>query len=59
MRENHVSDVISARIRHFRLEKDYSQEYMAEKLGMTQSGYSRAENNAGEMSMNKLEEIAG
>ena len=58
MQGEYITDSISSRIRHFRLEKEYSQEYMAEKLGMTQPGYSRTENNAGEVSINKLDEIA-
>ena len=58
MRDENLTDLIGARIRQFRLEKEYSQEYMANRLGITQSGYSRSENNAGEMSVSKLNEIA-
>lgn len=42
-----TSPMLGAKLRHFRDKKNYSQEYMAEHLGVTQSTYSRWE--AGEV----------
>jgi len=38
-----TSPMLGAKLRHFRDKKNYSQEYMAEHLGVTQSTYSRWE----------------
>jgi transcriptional regulator with XRE-family HTH domain len=49
-----TSRMLGAKLRHFRDKKNYTQEYMAERLGVTQSTYSRWE--AGE-SVPKLDAL--
>lgn len=54
-----VSDKgILFRIKEVRNEKGYSQEYVAEKLGMKQSGYALLENGRNSMSLKMLLQIA-
>jgi len=48
---------ISKKIRFFRDQKDYTQEYMALKLGMAQNSYSKIENNPDSIPLKRLEEI--
>jgi transcriptional regulator with XRE-family HTH domain len=49
---------ISDKIRHIRELKDLTQEYMANKLGITQSGYSKIEMGTVDVTYSKLTEIA-
>lgn len=49
---------IADKIRHIRELKDLTQEYMAQKLGITQSGYSKIEMGNVDVSYSKLTEIA-
>ncbi len=48
---------MSAKIRQIRKDKEYSQEYMASQLGMTQNNYSRIENNPETASEERLDDI--
>lgn len=41
-------------IKYFRMERGYSQEYMAEQLGITQAGYANWEKGNRELSYNNL-----
>ena len=45
-------------IRRIRREKDFSQEYMAEMLGLSQSQYSRIENNECSIDLEKTKKIS-
>lgn len=49
---------INENIKSIRELKNYTQEYMAFKLGITQAGYSKMERNGSRVSFEKLEEIA-
>jgi transcriptional regulator with XRE-family HTH domain len=49
---------INENIKSIRELKNYSQEYMAFRLGITQAGYSKMERNGSRISFEKLEEIA-
>jgi len=49
---------ISDNIRSIRELKNYTQQYMALRLGITQAGYSKIENGANAIRLEKLEEIA-
>lgn len=49
---------IEEKIRNIRELKNYTQEYMAEQLGMTQAAYSKIENGSTRLTMSKLEDIA-
>src|ERR1700710_2652240 len=46
------------KLRLFREFRNYSQEYIAEKLGITQNTYSRIENNQTKMTAERLEKLA-
>lgn len=47
------------KIRTLRMLRGYSQEFMAENLGMTQTSYSRIETNQQKLTAEVLEKIAG
>ena len=49
---------INENIKSIRELKNYTQEYMAFRLGITQAGYSKMERNGSRISFEKLEEIA-
>ena len=49
---------ILANIRNARIAKDYSQEYMAFKLGISQNAYSKIELGYSSVTVNRLFEIA-
>jgi transcriptional regulator with XRE-family HTH domain len=49
---------VSEKIKHLRELKNYTQEYMAVQLGMTQAGYSKIESGQTDVTYSKLEEIA-
>src|SRR5690606_20040247 len=49
---------IEEKIRNVRELKNFTQEYMAEKLGITQAGYSKIESGATKLSYSKLAEIS-
>lgn len=49
---------IEEKIRKMRELKNFTQEYMAEKLSITQAGYSKIESGATKLSYNKIEEIS-
>jgi len=49
---------IEEKIRNVRELKNFTQEYMAEKLGITQAGYSKIESGATKLSYTKLAEIS-
>lgn len=51
------SQEISTKIRRFRENKDYTQEYMAYQLNISQNNYSRLEKEPENMSLKRLEEI--
>lgn len=53
-----MSSNINDNIRSIRELKNYTQEYMAVRLGITQAGYSKIEKGNAKMSFEKLEEIA-
>lgn len=50
---------IGEKIKKIRELRNYTQEYMAEKLSMTQTGYGKIERNESEISFQKLTRIAG
>ena len=58
MKNRNEFDLLGPKIRHFRQQKDYSQEYMARELGLTQTSYSKIEKNASETSLDRLRKIA-
>jgi transcriptional regulator with XRE-family HTH domain len=58
MKKENKYDYLGPKIRHFRQLKDYSQEYMAFKLGLTQTSYSKLEKNASEASLDRLHKIS-
>ncbi|MBF4471362.1 helix-turn-helix transcriptional regulator [Flavobacterium sp. HJJ] len=49
---------IKKKIKNIRELKNYTQEYMAEQLGITQAGYSKIEKGKTDLGYSKLEEIA-
>ena len=49
---------ISSKIRKMRQEKGFTQEYMAEKLGMTQSAYCKIERDDRKINFDKITRIA-
>lgn len=57
MKNTNDFDLLGFKIRHFRQQKDYSQEYMARQLGLTQTSYSKIEKNASEASLDRLRKI--
>lgn len=50
---------IAAKIKKVREIKGFSQDYLAEKLGISQSAYSRIEKNEINITLEKLDKIAG
>jgi transcriptional regulator with XRE-family HTH domain len=50
--------LIAEEIRRLRMAKSFSQDYMAEKLGITQQAYSKIENQVSEASLSRLQQIA-
>ncbi|MBC9813911.1 helix-turn-helix transcriptional regulator [Crocinitomicaceae bacterium CZZ-1] len=58
MNEQEKEIRIGKKIRQLRELKDYSQEYMAEKLGMSVPGYSRIERNEVDVNIEKAYQIA-
>lgn len=57
-KSNSMSGKINENIKNIRELKNYTQEYMAFRLGITQAGYSKIERNGRKISFEKLEEIA-
>jgi transcriptional regulator with XRE-family HTH domain len=55
---NFMSTRINDNIKIIRELKNYTQEYMALRLGITQAGYSKIEKGSSTVSFEKLEEIA-
>lgn len=53
-----MSGEINENIKSIRELKNYTQQYMAFRLGITQAGYSKMERNGSRISFEKLEEIA-
>ncbi len=49
---------VEEKIRGIRELKNFTQEYMAEKLGMTQAGYSKIESGGTKLTYSKIEEIS-
>ncbi len=49
---------INNSIKNIRELKNYTQEYVADRLGMTQAGYSKIEKGISKVSLKKLQEIA-
>ena len=49
---------VGTKIRNLRELKDYTQEYMASSLGITQSTYAKIEKNETPISLSRLDEIA-
>lgn len=49
---------VEEKIRNIRELKNFTQEYMAKKLGITQAGYSKIESGATKISYSKLSEIS-
>lgn len=50
--------LIADQIRRLRTAKSFSQDYMADKLGITQQAYSKIENHVSEASLSRLQQIA-
>jgi transcriptional regulator with XRE-family HTH domain len=57
MDETMENKEISTKIRRYRESKDFTQEYMASQLGMTQNSYSRIEKEPESVPLKRLEEI--
>jgi len=57
MDEKNKNREISTKIRRFRESKDYTQEYMARRLNISQNSYSRLEKEPENMSLKRLEDI--
>ncbi len=57
MNKTHSIKRLGTKIRKYRELKDYSQEYMAQKLNINQSQYSRIEKNASDISIEKALKI--
>lgn len=55
--EKNMATTIKNKIRNIRELKNYTQEYMAERLGVTQAGYSKIEKGKTSLSYDKLVEI--
>jgi len=55
--EKNMATPIKNKIRNIRELKNYTQEYMAERLGVTQAGYSKIEKGKTSLSYEKLVEI--
>src|ERR1700760_2800942 len=53
---NHL--MTGQKLRLLREDRNYSQEYIAEKLGITQNAYSRIENNQTRLTAERLEKLA-
>ena len=53
-----MSTEIGTNIKRIREFKNYTQNYMADKLGISQNVYSKMENNISPITINRLEEIA-
>ena len=51
-------NAIEEKIRNMRELKNFTQEYMAEQLGITQAGYSKIESGNTKLTYNKIEEIS-
>jgi len=49
---------IGNKIKKIRELKNYTQEYMADRLGINQSGYSRLENDTSDISLSQLDKIS-
>jgi transcriptional regulator with XRE-family HTH domain len=58
IQRNHLPLMTGQKLRLFREFRNYSQEYIAEKLGITQNTYSRIENNQTKMTAERLEKLA-
>lgn len=50
--------LIAEEIRRLRMAKSFSQDYMAEKLGIRQQAYSKIENQISEASISRLQQIS-
>ncbi len=48
----------SEKLRKLRIEKGYSQEYMAAKLGLSQSAYSKIERGKTKLTIERLERLS-
>ena len=53
-----MKTLVGKKIRKIRLEKGYSQEYMAQRLSMSAAGFSKIERGETDMSLGKVVEIA-
>lgn len=53
-----IVGTISKNIKRFRENRDYTQEYIASKMGISQSAYRKFESGETEISLSKLEKIA-
>ena len=53
-----MGEKINSSIKSIRELKNFTQEYVAERLGMTQAGYSKIEKGITTLTFEKLEEIA-
>lgn len=50
--------LIADQIRRLRTAKSFSQDYMADRLGITQQAYSKIENHISEATLSRLQQIA-
>jgi transcriptional regulator with XRE-family HTH domain len=51
-------ETIADRLRKIRTEKNYSQDYLAKKIGITQKAYSKIENNETRLNVDVLQKIS-
>ncbi|MGA9213444.1 helix-turn-helix domain-containing protein [Kaistella sp.] len=53
-----MNNIVSKNIRKYRNLKGFSQEYLAEKMNLTQSAYAKIENNDTKLTIDRLNEIS-
>lgn len=51
-------ETVSDRLKKYRLERNYSQDYLAKKLGITQKAYSKIENNETKLNVEVLQMVS-
>lgn len=55
---NYIVTELGKRVKKIRREKGFTQEFVAEKMGISQSAYSKIENDIGSCTFNTLKKIA-
>lgn len=58
MIDHNQFETVYDRLKKIRLEKNFSQDYLAKKLGLSQKAYSKIENNESKLSVENLQRIS-